>query len=99
MLKIALAQLNVHAGDPRRNVQSMERCISQAKEQHCHVIVFPELSIPGYLIGDLWDQPDYIRECVRLGDGSGLCPIRLPSVWQRRLRRKPYQSRWASAQI
>lgn len=68
MLKIALAQLNVHAGDPRRNVQSMERCISQAKEQHCHVIVFPELSIPGYLIGDLWDQPDYIRECVRLGD-------------------------------
>lgn len=68
MLKIALAQLNVHPGDPRRNVQSMERCISQAKEQHCHIIVFPELSIPGYLIGDIWDQPDYIRECVRFGE-------------------------------
>lgn len=68
MLKIALAQLNVYPGDPRRNVQSMERCISQAKEQHCHIIVFPELSIPGYLIGDIWDQPDYIRECVRFGE-------------------------------
>lgn len=68
MLKIALAQMKVYPGDPRRNVTVMRDYISQAKEKHCQLIIFPELAVPGYLIGDIWDQPDFIHECVRLGD-------------------------------
>ncbi|MGE1063377.1 NAD(+) synthase [Megasphaera paucivorans] len=68
MLNIALAQMNIHAGDPRYNVTVMKKNIAQAKEIGCDMIIFPELAIPGYLIGDVWDQQDYIDECVAFGE-------------------------------
>ena len=68
MLKIALAQLDIHAGDPRFNTAAMKKAISKAKQQGCDMIIFPELSIPGYFIGDVWDQPDFIDDCVRFGE-------------------------------
>lgn len=67
MLTIALAQINVRAGNPRQNTDTMKHYIAKAKEAGCDMIVFPELAIPGYFIGDVWDQPDFIDECVRLG--------------------------------
>ncbi len=68
MLKIALAQIDVHAGDPRFNTAVMKQRIAGARQQGCDLIIFPELSVPGYFIGDVWDQPDFIDECVRLGE-------------------------------
>jgi len=68
MLNIALAQMNIHAGDPRHNVTTMKKNIAQAKKAGCDMIIFPELAIPGYLIGDVWDQQDYIDECVAFGE-------------------------------
>lgn len=68
MLKIGLAQINVHAGDPRYNTAVIKDNIIQAKDAGCDIIIFPELSIPGYFIGDIWDQPDYIDDCVRFGE-------------------------------
>ena len=68
MFKIALAQTNVHPGNPRQNTAVMKECIAKAKAAGCDLIVFPELAIPGYLIGDIWDQPDYIDDCVRFGE-------------------------------
>ena len=68
MFKIALAQTNVHPGNPRQNTAGMKECLAKAKAAGCDLIVFPELAIPGYLIGDIWDQPDYIDDCVRFGE-------------------------------
>lgn len=68
MLTLGFVQLNVHAGDPRRNMASMLSYIAKAKEKGCHMVIFPELSIPGYFIGDLWDQPDFIADCARFGE-------------------------------
>lgn len=68
MLTIALAQLEIHAGDPRYNTTAMKKQIAQAKQASCDVIIFPELAIPGYFIGDVWDQPDFINDCVRFGE-------------------------------
>lgn len=68
MFKIALAQMKVHPGNPRQNTADMKEMIQQAKTQGCDIIVFPELAVPGYLIGDIWDQPDFIDDCVQFGD-------------------------------
>lgn len=68
MLNIALAQMDIHAGDPQYNAASMKTAIQKARGNGCDMIVFPELAIPGYLIGDIWDQQDFIDECVRFGD-------------------------------
>ena len=68
MLTIALAQMDIHAGDPRYNTENMKANIAKAKEAGCDMIVFPELAIPGYLIGDVWDQQDFIDECTDFGE-------------------------------
>lgn len=68
MIKIALSQMDIHAGDPRHNVEKMKENIKQAKDANCDLLIFPELAIPGYLIGDVWDQQDFIDECVHFGN-------------------------------
>ena len=68
MFKIALAQTRVYPGNPRQNAAVMKDFIAKAKAARCDIVVFPELAIPGYFIGDIWDQPDYIDECVRFGE-------------------------------
>ena len=39
MFKIALAQTNVHPGNPRQNTAVMKECIAKAKAAGCDLIV------------------------------------------------------------
>lgn len=68
MLKIGLAQLLVEPGNARENVTRMKEYIREAVTKNCDLIIFPELCIPGYFIGDNWDQSDYMNECISLGE-------------------------------
>lgn len=34
-----------------------------AREKGAHILVLPEMCLTGYLIGDLWDQSAFLREC------------------------------------
>lgn len=68
MIKIAMGQMEVIAGDPRTNTKTMLRMIKEAKDNNADIIVFPELSISGYMIGDLWEQPSFINECIKMGE-------------------------------
>ena len=68
MLKIGLAQLLVEPGNARGNVTRMKEYIQEAITKNCDLIIFPELCIPGYFIGDNWDQTDYMNECISLGE-------------------------------
>ncbi|WP_423902038.1 nitrilase-related carbon-nitrogen hydrolase, partial [Colibacter massiliensis] len=68
MLKIGLAQFSVQPGNAEANTEKMKQYIERAKKSKCHLIIFPELAIPGYFIGDNWDQPDYTAECIRCGE-------------------------------
>lgn len=65
-IKLALAQMEVVPANPAVNVHTMLHMIEQAKAKGADVVVFPEMCIPGYLIGDLWEQTAFIEECVRL---------------------------------
>lgn len=68
MLTIGLAQIHIHAGNPRYNLTIMQQYIQHAKEENCDIIIFPELAIPGYFIGDLWEQTDFINESIACGE-------------------------------
>ena len=68
MLKIGLAQLLVEPGNARGNVTRMKEYIQEAVTKNCDLVIFPELCIPGYFIGDNWDQTDYMNECISLGE-------------------------------
>ncbi|MBO4400213.1 MAG: NAD(+) synthase [Selenomonadaceae bacterium] len=49
MAKIALAQIEVAAGQPALNAEKILKFIAQAKEQECAAIVFPASSVSGRL--------------------------------------------------
>ena len=67
MLRIALAQMRVVPGRPDRNVQTMLKMIHEAKTQDVNLIVFPEMAIPGYLLGDAWEQTAFLEDCEAYG--------------------------------
>ena len=67
MLKIALAQIEVVPGKPDLNAKKMLQFIETAKQASADLILFPEMSIPGYLLGDAWEQPAFLRDCEAWG--------------------------------
>ncbi len=62
-MKIALAQMDIQPGHPDLNCKTMLAMIEQAKQQHADIIIFPEMAIPGYLLGDTWEQRAFLRDC------------------------------------
>lgn len=67
MLKIAVAQLKIIPGHPDENTSNMLSMINQAKDQGANLILFPEMSIPGYLLGDCWEQSAFLKDCEECG--------------------------------
>ena len=63
MIKIATAQLEVRPGNIRENWKAIEKEIALAREEGAALLVLPEMCLTGYLIGDLWDQTAFLKEC------------------------------------
>ena len=68
MIRIAFGQIQVHPGDPATNFQSMIQAIDYAKAVSMDILIFPELCLSGYMVGDLWDQVPVINDCLYYGD-------------------------------
>ena len=68
MIRIAFGQIQVHPGDPATNFQSMMQAINYAKAVSTDILIFPELCLSGYMVGDLWDQVPFINDCLYYGD-------------------------------
>lgn len=67
MLKIALGQFEVIPGKPGRNTDAMLRLIDRAARAGAGLVVFPELAVPGYLLGDTWEQRAFLDDCAACG--------------------------------
>ncbi|HVP40982.1 MAG TPA: carbon-nitrogen hydrolase family protein [Candidatus Krumholzibacteriaceae bacterium] len=51
-IKVALAQMSCKVGDKAHNMRTMATYIMEAKKQKADVILFPELSVTGYVTKD-----------------------------------------------
>lgn len=60
-LRIGLAQINTTVGDLRGNVDRILAGIQRARKHQVDMVVFPELSIPGYPPEDLLLKPSFIE--------------------------------------
>ena len=67
MLKIAMAQMEVIPGRPDLNTSKMLQMMEQAQKEGSDLIIFPEMSIPGYLLGDTWEQSSFLADCEAYG--------------------------------
>ena len=68
MIRIQTSQLAILPGNVRDNFANIIEEIKIAKENHTDLLIFPELCLSGYIIGDLWEQPAFLRECERYGE-------------------------------
>lgn len=68
MLKICFSQIEVEPGHPDLNFSKMLQAINEAKQNHADIIIFPEMVIPGYLLGDTWEQTSYLKDCLSYGE-------------------------------
>ena len=68
MIRIAFGQIQVQPGQPQNNYQSMLQAIAYAKAVNTDILIFPELCISGYLVGDLWDQTSFVKDCLYYGE-------------------------------
>ena len=68
MIRIAFGQIQVHPGEPATNFQSMMQAIDYAKAVSTDILIFPELCLSGYMVGDLWDQMPFIKDCLYYGE-------------------------------
>lgn len=55
-MKVALAQISPHLGNPKKNLDLHLRCIEKAIQKKADLLVFPELSLTGYSLMDMVDD-------------------------------------------
>ncbi len=59
---ITLIQMDVKSGQPDTNVTEMIASIERARDQGAEIIVFSELCVTGYLLGDIWEIDSYVED-------------------------------------
>jgi NAD+ synthetase len=67
-VKVCLGQINTTPGDFDGNLDAILRGIDAASSNRCDIIVFPELTIPGYLSQDLIYHPEFIDRNLQVVD-------------------------------
>lgn len=59
---ITLGQVQVYPGQPEKNLQIHLNAIQQAKDEGSSMIILPEMWIPGYMLGDQYDESSFLEE-------------------------------------
>ncbi len=63
-LKIAICQMKVVPGRPDINAGYMIREIISAKDRGIDIVIFPEMCVPGYMIGDKWEDDYFVKDVL-----------------------------------
>ena len=81
MPRIALAQCDARLGDLSANLQEHRRWIDRARDAGADLLVFPELSLTGYLLQDMVHEVSISRSDPRLADlAAAAGDMALPAV-------------------
>ncbi|MBO6558190.1 MAG: NAD(+) synthase [Pseudomonadales bacterium] len=60
-MKVCLGQINTTPGDFEKNLAAIRSGMAAASQAEADLLVFPELTIPGYLSQDLFYNPDFVE--------------------------------------
>lgn len=61
-IKLAIAQMEVTPGHPDRNVEKIIKETESAKKHNIDLILFPEMAVAGYMLGDEWENDRFIDD-------------------------------------
>jgi NAD+ synthase (glutamine-hydrolysing) len=80
-IKIALAQLDVSPGHPDINIQKMLAEITRAKSRGMDLIIFSEMVVSGYLLGDEWENDRFVKDLVGYNEDLRRASAGLAVIW------------------
>lgn len=66
--RIALAQMDVRPGRPDLNLDRMLAWMDRARRRGVELLAFPEMCLPGYIVGDLWEQDALVEDFAGYSD-------------------------------
>lgn len=61
-IRVAVVQMEVVAGRPDVNFEKIVSQIKKAKENGNNIVIFPEMVVSGYLIGDEWEKRKFDKK-------------------------------------
>lgn len=61
-LKINIAQINVIPGRPDLNLNNIIKQIKKSKKQGADIVLFSEMVVPGYILGDEWENSSLVED-------------------------------------
>ena len=67
-IKVAAASPVLRTGDTKFNVSEILKCLQEVKAKKVDIVVFPELCLCGYSIGDLAFQEYLYNDCLNALD-------------------------------
>jgi NAD+ synthase (glutamine-hydrolysing) len=67
MIRAAIGQMEVIPARPDLNSRKMLDMITEARLKNAQMVIFPEMAVPGYLLGDTWEQQAFLRDCEHFG--------------------------------
>ena len=78
-LKVAIAQMEVVAGQPSKNLATIASFVDRAKSNGADIVAFPELCVGGRFLGNRWHDADFIswvasfdEQILALSEGIGI---------------------------
>jgi NAD+ synthase (glutamine-hydrolysing) len=63
---IHIHQMEVVPGNPEKNLQRIKAGIDKSTELGASLALFPENALPGYLLGDLWENNAFLQEIAEM---------------------------------
>jgi len=80
-MKVAVVQMEVVPGHPDINVKKILAEIEKARAAGDEMIVFPEMAVPGYLLGDEWENTAFARDCFSYNEVIKNATQGIVAVW------------------
>lgn len=80
-IKIAVAQLDIKPGHPDQNVQKILAEIEKSKQAGDDIIVFSEMAVPGYLLGDEWENSAFVKDCFAYNEEIKNATQHIIAIW------------------
>ncbi len=67
-MKVAIGQMRVVAGDINANINVMKKIIVEAKSQQADLVVFPEMCVTGYFLGDRYHDFSFLEKAMEANE-------------------------------
>lgn len=80
-INFAIAQMEVLPGHPDLNVGKIIKETESAKKHKVDVIIFPEMAVPGYMLGDEWENDSFIKDLMTYNENILAASKDIAIVW------------------